>query len=47
MENIYINDTKACTLVSTNDETIAFLMSYSKSLRITNVKGLEFENNLN
>ncbi|MFS4455710.1 hypothetical protein [Maribacter sp. 2304DJ31-5] len=48
MENIYVkrNDDK-CKLVKAKPETIKFLLDYSKSLKITEAKGIKFEGNLN
>jgi len=47
MENIYANKKKECELVKAQPETIQFLLNYSKSLNITEAKGIKFENNLN
>ena len=47
MENIYTKRTKGCTLVKAQPQTVDFLLNYSKSLVITEVKGLKFESNLN
>ncbi len=47
MENIYTEDNNKTALVKTKPETIQFLLSYSKSLEITEVNGLQFESNLN
>ena len=47
MENIYTKRTKDCTLVKAQAQTVDFLLNYSKSLVITEVKGLKFEGNLN
>ncbi|WP_339654472.1 hypothetical protein [uncultured Maribacter sp.] len=47
MEKIYKEDNNNTALVKAKPETIQFLLSYSKSLEITEVKGLQFESNLN
>lgn len=45
MEKIYSE--KQCDLVQTKPETIEFLLNFSKSLKITEVEGIQFESNLN
>jgi hypothetical protein len=47
MEKIYTNHTKDCTLVKAQPHTVEFLLNYSKSLKITEIKDLKFESNLN
>ncbi|MDO1514420.1 hypothetical protein Q2T41_19495 [Maribacter confluentis] len=47
MEKIYTDKIEKCTLVKARPETIEFLLAYSKSLDITETKGLQFESNLN
>jgi len=47
MENIYLNNSNDCKLVTVKNSTIAFLMHYSKSLHIVDAQGFKFENNLN
>ncbi|MDF4222796.1 MULTISPECIES: hypothetical protein [Maribacter] len=47
MEKIYTKDQNKTKLVKAKPETIQFLLSYSKSLNITEVDGLQFESNLN
>jgi len=47
MKEIYSDDKKKCKLVKAKPETIEFLLNYSKSLKITEAKGLKFESNLN
>lgn len=47
MEKLYTKDQNKTKLVKTKSETIQFLLSYSKSLNITEVDGLQFESNLN
>lgn len=47
MEEIYIKNSGKNELVKAKSETIQFLLNYSKSLNITNIKGHKFENNLN
>lgn len=46
MEKI-TNHTKDCTLVKAQPRTVEFLLNYSKSLKITEIKGLKFESSLN
>ena len=36
-----------CQLVTTSDETVRFLLDYSRSLTIISSRGMDFENNLN
>ena len=47
MEKIYTKSQKECELVNAQPETIQFLLNYSKSLKITEAKGIKFESNLN
>lgn len=47
MEKIYAKKKDQCKLVKAKPETIDFLLSYSKSLKITEAKGIKFESNLN
>lgn len=47
MENIYTKHTKECKLVKAQPQTVEFLLNYSKSLKITEAKGMKFESNLN
>ena len=47
MEKLYTKNKSKNTLVKAKPETIQFLLSYSKSLNITEVEGLQFESNLN
>ncbi len=47
MEKIYIKKKDKCTLVTAKPETVEFLLAFSKSLRITEAKGIKFESNLN
>ncbi|WP_419211191.1 hypothetical protein ACNR9Q_10600 [Maribacter sp. X9] len=47
MEKIYLKEKNTCKLIKAKPETINFLLSYSKSLQITEVKGMQFERNLN
>ncbi|MDP5061973.1 hypothetical protein [Maribacter spongiicola] len=47
MEKLYTKDQNKTKLVQAKPETIQFLLSYSKSLNITEVDGLQFESNLN
>ncbi|MEH6680058.1 MAG: hypothetical protein V7724_05890 [Sediminicola sp.] len=47
MERIYSPEQNTCKLSKACPETIAFLMSYSKSLQIVEYQNMTFENNLN
>jgi len=47
MEKIYSKDKNKSTLVNAKPETVKFLLAYSKSIQITEAKGLQFESNLN
>jgi hypothetical protein len=47
MEQIYPSKTDSCRLVSSSEETVRFLLDYSKSLSIVSSRGLTFESNLN
>ncbi len=48
MEKIYSKETKKkCRLIKAKPETIDYLLSYSKSLKVTKAKGMQFESNLN
>ena len=47
MEKIYQTKTKTNKTVSAKSETIQFLLNYSKSLKVTEAKGIKFESNLN
>ncbi|MCW5516645.1 hypothetical protein [Muriicola sp. Z0-33] len=47
MAQIYSENTDKCKLVKTSDETVKFLLSYSRSLNIVKHEGMTFENNLN
>jgi hypothetical protein len=47
MEKINIKRIKDCKLVKAQPQTVDFLLNYSKSLKITEVKGIKFESNLN
>jgi hypothetical protein len=47
MEKIYSKEQKQCDLVQAKPETVQFLLNFSKSLEITEVKGMQFESNLN
>ena len=47
MERIYTKDKNKSTLVKAKPETVEFLLAYSKSLKITETKDLQFESNLN
>jgi hypothetical protein len=47
MEKIYSENQNKCKLAITSQETVKFLMSYSKSLQIIEYNNIQFENNLN
>jgi hypothetical protein len=47
MEKTYATEKNKCKLIKTKPETINFLLAYSKSLKITEAKGIQFESNLN
>ncbi|MDC6405805.1 MULTISPECIES: hypothetical protein [Maribacter] len=47
MEKIYQTTENTSKKVSAKPETIKFLLDYSKSLNITEAKGIQFESNLN
>ncbi|MDX1362943.1 hypothetical protein [Arenibacter latericius] len=47
MEKIYSDNPNKCKLATASQETVNFLMSYSKSLQIIECDNIQFENNLN
>lgn len=47
MEEIYSKKEDQCKLIKAKPETIQFLLNYSKSLKITEAKGIKFESNMN
>ncbi len=47
MEEIYFRNQQNCEIVQAKPETVSFLLNYSKSLKITQAKGIQFESNLN
>ena len=47
MEKVYSKKQDKCRLVQANPETVLFLLSYSKSLKITKATGIKFETNIN
>jgi hypothetical protein len=47
MEKLYTEDKNKRRLIKARPETIQFLLSYSKSLKIIKAKGIQFESNLN
>ncbi|SIS56895.1 hypothetical protein SAMN05421766_102774 [Zobellia uliginosa] len=47
MGKIYATESDKCRLVKAKPETVKFLLAYSKSLSITEAKGLQFESNMN
>jgi hypothetical protein len=47
MEHLYTKLDQQRTPLKTRQETIQFLLDYSKSLHITKTDGLTFEGNLN
>ena len=47
MEKVYSTEQNACDTWEVSKETINFLLAFSKSLRYTRYKQLQFETNLN
>ncbi len=47
MDKLYTTEQNDCKLIKTKKEKIAFLLNYSKSLKITKAKGMQFESNMN
>lgn len=47
MEKIYSKQKQKRTALKAKPETVEFLLAYSKSLKITEAKGIKFESNLN
>ncbi len=47
MEQIYSSTPDSCKLVSASEESVRFLLDYSKSLSIVSSRGMTFESNLN
>jgi len=47
MEKLYAKRQSNCKLIKAKPQTIKFLLNYSKSLKITEAKGIKFESNLN
>lgn len=47
MEKIYLKNQDTCKLAKAKPETVQFLLSYSKSLKITKAKGIKFESHMN
>lgn len=47
MEKIYSEQTNTCRLTRVKKETISFLLQYSRSLKVLNYKGFQFETHLN
>lgn len=47
MEKIYSEHASACELKRVSDEKVAFLLAFSKSLRVTRFKTYAFETHLN
>lgn len=47
MEKFYVDNKKNCQIVKAKPETIDFLLSYSKALKINDIKGIKFESNMN
>ncbi|MDX1365630.1 MAG: hypothetical protein R3243_15590 [Arenibacter latericius] len=47
MEKIYSKNQDKCKIATASQETVSFLLSYSKSLQIVDYKNIQFENNLN
>ena len=47
MENIYSEEQRLTRTVKARQQTIDFLLNYSKSLQVVDVKNQKFELNLN
>lgn len=47
MEKIYSEQSNACRLTRVKEETISFLLQYSRSLKVLNYQGFQFESHLN
>jgi hypothetical protein len=47
MEKIYAKKQNKCALIEAQPQTVQFLLNYSKSLKVTKAKGIQFETNLN
>ncbi len=47
MEKVYAKKKDKCKLATAKPETVEFLLAFSKSLKITEAKGITFESNLN
>lgn len=47
MQKIYSENQNKCKLAKANPLTVQFLLDYSKSLKITEANGIQFESNLN
>ncbi len=47
MEKIYSEQTNTCRLTRVKKETITFLLHYSRSLKVINYQGFQFESHLN
>ncbi|MDG1573029.1 hypothetical protein OZ410_11930 [Robiginitalea sp. M366] len=47
MEQLYTKTSPQCKLVTASEETVRFLLDYSKSLSIVEADGMTIENNLN
>ena len=47
MEKIYAKQNNDCKLVKAQPQTVEFLLNYSRSLKITVAKGIQFESNMN
>lgn len=47
MEKNYSESVETCELVNAQQETVQFLLNFSKSLHVTNHKGITFEGNVN
>lgn len=47
MEKIYSEYPNACKLAISSQETVKFIMSYSKSLQVTEYQEIQFETILN
>jgi len=47
MKRIYTKHTENCALVKARPHTVAYLLNYSNSLKIPEIRGIKFEINLN
>ncbi len=47
MEKIYSANRRKENELKASDRTVKFLLDYSKSLKVTEAKGIKFESNMN